>query len=69
VWDLAVAPLYAWDLALIFGALLFFLQWAMTAKPNLWFLKAYAATDVVAVISVAIGNSAAWNRLVSSFVP
>ncbi len=66
---LAVRPLYVWDLVLIFGALLFVLQWAMTAKPNLWFLKAYAATAVVAVVSVAIGNTAAWNHLVSWFVP
>jgi len=69
VGDLAVRPLYAWVLVLVFGALLFVLQWAMTAKPNLWFLKAYAATAVVAVVSVAIGNSAPWNHLVSSFVP
>ena len=69
VGDLAVRPLYAWDLVLIFGALLSVLQWAMTAKPNLWFLKAYAATAVVAVVSVAIGNTAAWNHLVSWFVP
>jgi hypothetical protein len=69
VWDLAVAPLYARDLVLIFGALLFVLQWAMTSKPNLWFLKGHAATALVAVVSVAIGNTSAWNRLVSSFVP
>jgi hypothetical protein len=69
VWDLAVAPLYAWDLVLVFGALLFVLQWAMIGKPNLWFLKGYAVTALVAVVSVAIGNTAAWNHLVSSFVP
>ena len=59
----------AWDLVLIFGALLFVLQWVMTSKPNLWFLKGHAATALVAVVSVAIGNTSAWNRLVSSFVP
>lgn len=69
VGDLAVRPLYAWDLVLILGALLFVFQWAITSKPNLWFLKGYAGIVLVAVVSVGIGNTSAWSQLVSWFVP
>jgi hypothetical protein len=67
--DLAVRPLYAWTLDLLLGALLFFLQWAMSRKPNRPFLIGYAALALVAVVSVAIGHTSTWDRLASLVSP
>ena len=62
-------PLYVWGPMLVFGGLLFVLQWAMNRAPNRWYLMGYAGIVVASFLSLAVGHSALWSRAVSSFVP
>jgi hypothetical protein len=65
----AFPPLYVWLPVLIFGALLFVLQWAMSRTLNRWYLMGYAGMVIASFMSVAVGHAALWNRMVSTFVP
>jgi len=65
----ALAPLYFWGPVLLLGGLLFLLQWAMRRATNRPYLLGYAGLVVASFVSVAIGSSALWQRMVSSFVP
>jgi len=65
----ALAPLYVWGPVLVFGGLLFVLQWAMSRTPNRWYLAGYAGMVLASLLSVAVGGTALWNRMFSSFAP
>ena len=65
----ALAPLYVWGPVLLFGGLLVVLQWAMGKTLNRWYLTGYAAMVMASFLSVAVGSTALWNRMVSAFVP
>jgi len=65
----AFPPLYVWGPVLLFGGLLFVLQWGMNRTPNRWYLMGYAGMAVASFLSVAVGSSALWNRMVSTFAP
>jgi hypothetical protein len=65
----ALPPLYVWGPVLIFGGLLFVLQWGMSRTPNRWYLMGYAGMLMAAFVSVAVGNTAMWNRIASAIVP
>ena len=68
--DLAFrSPLYVWGPVLLFGGLLFLLQWAMSRTANRWYLMGYAGTVIASFLSVAVGNSGLWNRMLRTFVP
>jgi hypothetical protein len=68
--DLAMyAPLYAWGPVLLFGGLLFLLQWGMNRAANRWYLVGYAVILIGSFLSVAVGNTALWNHMVGTFVP
>jgi hypothetical protein len=62
-------PLYVMGPALLFGALLFLLQWAMTKAANRWFFMGFAGITIASFLAVAIGSSTLWNRMLSAFVP
>ncbi len=64
-----IPPLYVWWPVLIFGALLFVLQWGLNRVPNRWYLLGYAGVVAAALLSAAVGTTALWARMVSSFVP
>lgn len=65
----ALAPLYVWGPVLLLGGLLFLLQWGMSRTANRWYLMGYAGMVIASFVSVAIGTSAMWNRMVSAIVP
>ena len=65
----AYRPLYVWVPVLLFGGLLFFLQWAMSRKPNRWYLIGYAGMAMASFLSVVVGGSALWDRMASTFAP
>jgi hypothetical protein len=65
----AFPPLYVWLPVLLFGGLLFFLQWGMSRTPNRWYLMGYAGIVMASFFSAAVGNTALWNRMASTFVP
>jgi len=65
----AFPPLYAWGPVLLFGALLFALQWGMNRAPNRWYLMGYAGIVAASLLSVAVGTSGLWNRMASAFAP
>jgi hypothetical protein len=65
----AMPPLYVWGPVLIFGALLFVLQWGMNRAPNRWYLMGYAGMVAASLLAVAVGTTALWSRMVSSFIP
>jgi hypothetical protein len=65
----AFPPLYVWGPVLLFGALLFVLQWGMSRIPNRWYLMGYAGMVMASFLSVAVGRTALWNRLFSTFAP
>jgi hypothetical protein len=68
--DLAARPpLYAWWPPLLFGGLLFLLQWAMSRAANRWYFLGYAGIVIGALLSVAVGNTAVWNQIAAAFVP
>ena len=62
-------PLYVWGPVLIFGALLFLLQWGMSRSVNRWYLLGYAGIVAAALVATAVGGSAMWNGMVSAMVP
>ena len=65
----AFPPLYVWGPVLLFGGLLFVLQWGMNRTPNRWYLMGYAGMAIASFLSVAEGSTALWNRMVSTFAP
>jgi len=65
----AFPPLYVWGPVLLFGALLFVLQWGMSGKPNRWYLMGYAGLVMASILSVAVGSTVFWNRMASTFAP
>jgi hypothetical protein len=65
----AYPPLYVWWPVLLFGALLFVLQWGMNRVPNRWYVMGYAGLVAASLLSVAIGTTALWSRMVGSFIP
>jgi hypothetical protein len=65
----AFPPLYVWGPVLLFGGLLFVLQWGMSRTPNRWYLIGYAGMVMASFLSVAVGRTALWNQVVSTFVP
>jgi hypothetical protein len=65
----AFPPLYVWGPVLVFGGLLFVLQWSMSRTPNRWYLMGYACMVMASFLSVAVGHTALWNRMVSIFTP
>jgi hypothetical protein len=67
--NLAVAPLYVWVPVLLLGGLLFLLQWGMSRTPNRWYLMGYAGMAAASLLSVAVGTSAVWNRMLRTFAP
>ncbi len=62
-------PLYAYVPPLLFGALLFLIQWGMTRAANRWYAIGYAGIVLVFFVSVALGNTMLWNQMVGTFVP
>ena len=64
----ATPPLYAYAPVLIFGALLFFLQWGMTRRANRWYLAGYAAITLTFLLSMPLGRSALWKQIVGGFI-
>jgi hypothetical protein len=62
-------PLYAWWAVLLFGGLLFLLQWGMSRPANRWYLLGYVAIVLGALVSVTVGGTTVWNQMVGSFVP
>src|SRR5215467_115886 len=70
VQDLAAfPPLYVWGPVLLFGALLFVLQWGINRIPDRWYLMGYAGMVMAAFLAVAVDRTALWNRMFSSFSP
>jgi hypothetical protein len=65
----AFPPLYVWGPVLLFGGLLFVLQWGMSRTPNRWYLIGYAGMVMASFLSVAVGRTALWNGMVSTFAP
>ena len=63
------APLYVWGPVLIFGALLFFFQWALSRNINRAYLIGYAGIVVTALVSVFVGTSTGWARLTATLIP
>lgn len=62
-------PLYVMGPALVFGALLFVLQWAMTRAVNRWYALGYAGFFVASCMFVVVGHSAVWNQIAGMIVP
>jgi len=62
-------PLYVWGPVLLFGGLLFVLQWGMSRTLNRWYLMGYAGMVMASFLSVAVGRTALWNGMVSAFAP
>lgn len=65
----AFPPLYVWVPVLLFGGLLFLLQWGVNGSPNRWYLMGYSGIVMASFLSVAVGSTALWNRMVSTLVP
>lgn len=65
----AFPPLYVWGPVLLFGGLLFVLHWGLSRTLNRWYLMGYAGMVMASFMSVAVGHTALWDRMVSSFVP
>jgi len=63
------SPLYAWWPVLLFGGLLFLLQWGMSRVANRWYVIGYAGIVIASLVSVTVGGTTLWNQLVGTFVP
>jgi len=69
VCDLAATPpLYAYAPVLIFGVLLFFMQWVLTRRANRWYLLGYVAITVTFLLSMPLGRSSLWKQIVGGFI-
>jgi len=69
IWNLSKPPLYVQTPVLVFGALLFFLQWAMARTPNRVYLMGYAGLFAATLLSVGVGHSAFWDHMASALTP
>jgi hypothetical protein len=68
--DLGVRPpLYVLGPMLLFGALLFLLQWGMTRVASRWYAVGYSVIGIAALISVVVGHTGLWNRIAGLIVP
>jgi len=65
----AFPRLYVWGPVLLFGGLLFVLQWGMSRTPNRWYLMGYAGMVAASLLAVTVGTTGLWSRMVSSFIP
>ncbi|MGB7437543.1 MAG: hypothetical protein WBR26_07250 [Candidatus Acidiferrum sp.] len=63
------APLYVWGPVLLFGGFLFVLQWVMSKTPNRWYLMGYAGVVMACFLSLSVGHTALWDRMMSAFAP
>jgi len=67
--ELAVrSPLYAWVPVLLFGGLLFLLQWGMSRAANRWYLVGYVGIVIASFLSITVGSTSLWNQMVGTFV-
>jgi hypothetical protein len=41
----------------------------MNRAANRWYLIGYAGIVIASLLSVVVGNSGLWNRMLSTFVP
>jgi hypothetical protein len=62
-------PLYVWGPVLVFGAVLFVLQWGMSRTANRWYLIGYTGMVMACLLSVVVGRTALWNHMLSTFAP
>jgi hypothetical protein len=68
--DLAAKPpLYVYAPVLIYGALLFCLQWGMTRIANRWYAIGYGGVALTFLVSIPLGHSALWNHLLGTYIP
>ena len=65
----AHGPLYVWGPVLLFGAVLFCLQSAMSRRANRWYLLGYFGIVISSFLSAAVSGSVLWNRMVARLVP
>jgi hypothetical protein len=63
-----IPPLYVYLPMLLFGGLLFLLQWEMTKVINRWFTLGFAGIVAVCLVSIAVGKSAWWGVILGNFV-
>ena len=68
--NLAVMPpLYVLGPALVLGALLLVLQWAMVHVVSRWYAIGYSATVVASLASIVVGHSSLWNQMAGAIAP
>jgi hypothetical protein len=63
-----IPPLYVYLPVMLFGGLLFLLQWGMTKFMNRWFALGFAGIVAVCLLSIAVGKSAWWGVILGNFV-
>jgi hypothetical protein len=63
------SPLYVYGPMLLFGGLLFLVQWGMTRRANRFYLIGYAGIALACFLSVALGRTTIWSQMVGTFVP
>lgn len=61
-------PLYVLGPALVFGALCFVLQWAMTRTVNRWYALGYLGFVAASVMFIVVGHSSLWNQIAGAIV-
>ena len=64
-----VPPLYVVGPVLLFGALIFLLQWGMTRVASRWYVIGYLGMTVAGLISTAVGRTALWSSIAGLIVP
>ena len=62
-------PLYVLGPALVLGALLLVLQWAMIHAVSRWYALGYSAFVVASFIFIVVGHSTLWNQIAGAIVP
>jgi hypothetical protein len=61
-------PLYVLGPALVLGALLLVLQWAMTRAVSRWYALGYCAFVVASLIFILVGRSTLWNQIAGAII-
>jgi len=62
-------PLYVLGPALVLGALLLVLQWALIRAISRWYALGYSAVVIASLIFIIVGHSSLWNQIAGAIVP
>lgn len=64
----ATPPLYSYGPVILFGLLLLAIHWFMTGAFNRWYAFSLAGITAVFILSIPLGHSGPWQRMLEGYI-